>query len=56
MALSEESERGANLGIFWNVARGKVKVVAETYKLGEVTKAYRRVAGGKVRFRAVIVK
>jgi alcohol dehydrogenase len=35
-------------------AKGKVKVVAETYKLDEVVKAYDRVADGKVRFRAVI--
>jgi len=35
-------------------AKGKVKVVAETYKLEEIAKAYDRVADGKVRFRAVI--
>jgi len=35
-------------------AKGKVKVVAETYKLDEINKAYDRVADGKVRFRAVI--
>jgi D-arabinose 1-dehydrogenase-like Zn-dependent alcohol dehydrogenase len=35
-------------------AKGKVKVVAETYKLDEIGKAYDRVAEGKVRFRAVI--
>ena len=35
-------------------AKGKVKVVAETYKLNEITRAYDRVAEGKVRFRAVI--
>jgi alcohol dehydrogenase len=35
-------------------AKGKVKVVAETYKLDDVAKAYDRVAEGKVRFRAVI--
>jgi alcohol dehydrogenase len=35
-------------------ARGKVKVVAETYKLDDIGKAYDRVADGKVRFRAVI--
>jgi D-arabinose 1-dehydrogenase-like Zn-dependent alcohol dehydrogenase len=35
-------------------AKGKVKVVAETYKLAEIGKAYDRVAEGKVRFRAVI--
>jgi len=36
------------------VAKGKVKVVAETYKLDEIGRAYDRVADGKVRFRAVI--
>ncbi len=37
------------------VAKGKVKVIAETYKLGDVNRAYDRVAEGKVRFHAVIV-
>ena len=37
------------------VAKGKVRVIAETYPLAEVNKAYDRVADGKVRFRAVIV-
>jgi alcohol dehydrogenase len=37
------------------VANGKVKVIAETYKLDEITRAYERVAEGKVRFRAVVV-
>jgi alcohol dehydrogenase len=37
-------------------AKGKVKVLAETYKLSEVNEAYDRVSEGKVRFRAVIVK
>jgi D-arabinose 1-dehydrogenase-like Zn-dependent alcohol dehydrogenase len=36
------------------VAQGKVKVIAETYPLEEINKAYQRVADGKVRFRAVI--
>jgi alcohol dehydrogenase len=35
-------------------AKGKVKVIAETYPLNEVARAYDRVAEGKVRFRAVI--
>jgi alcohol dehydrogenase len=35
-------------------AKGEVKVIAETYRLDEVNKAYERVAEGKVRFRAVI--
>jgi len=35
-------------------AKGKVKVIAETYKLDDIGKAYDRVADGKVRFRAVI--
>ncbi|HEV2494040.1 MAG TPA: alcohol dehydrogenase catalytic domain-containing protein [Terriglobia bacterium] len=36
------------------VAKGKVKVVAEIYKLDEIDRAYERVANGQVRFRAVI--
>ena len=36
------------------VAAGKVKVIAETYPLKDVNKAYDRVPEGKVRFRAVI--
>jgi len=36
-------------------AKGKVKVVAETFSLKDVNTAYDRVAEGKVRFRAVIV-
>ena len=36
------------------VARGKVKVMVETYALDEIQKAYTRVAEGKVRFRAVV--
>ena len=36
-------------------ASGKVKVMTETYLLTEITKAYKRVADGKVRFRAVIM-
>jgi D-arabinose 1-dehydrogenase-like Zn-dependent alcohol dehydrogenase len=35
-------------------AKGKVKVVAETYKLDDIGTAYDRVAKGKARFRAVI--
>jgi dehydrogenase len=35
-------------------AKGKVKVIAETYKLDEIPRAYERVANGQVRFRAVI--
>jgi len=35
-------------------AKGKVKVIAEVYKLDEARKAYDRVAEGKVRFRAVL--
>jgi alcohol dehydrogenase len=37
------------------VAKGKVKVMVETYGLNEVNRAYERVAEGKVRFRAVIM-
>jgi alcohol dehydrogenase len=36
-------------------ARGKVKVMAETYPLSDVARAYDRVKAGSVRFRAVIV-
>jgi dehydrogenase len=36
------------------VARGKVKVIEETYPLAEINRAYDSVAEGKVRFRAVI--
>jgi alcohol dehydrogenase len=35
-------------------AKGKVKVIEETYKLDEAAKAYARVAEGTVRFRAVL--
>jgi len=36
------------------VAKGKVKVITETYSLDDIGKAYDRVAAGQVRFRAVI--
>ncbi len=36
-------------------AKGKVKVIAETYRLDEIQKAYERVQKGQVRFRAVVV-
>jgi D-arabinose 1-dehydrogenase-like Zn-dependent alcohol dehydrogenase len=36
------------------VAKGQVKVVAETYSLDEIGRAYERVTDGKVRFRAVV--
>jgi D-arabinose 1-dehydrogenase-like Zn-dependent alcohol dehydrogenase len=36
-------------------ARGKVKVMAETYRLDDIAKAYDRVEKGNVRFRAVVV-
>jgi alcohol dehydrogenase len=35
-------------------ANGKVRVVAETYGLDEIRKAYERVESGEVRFRAVV--
>jgi len=35
-------------------AKGKVKVMAEVYKLDDIAQAYERVASGQVRFRAVI--
>jgi alcohol dehydrogenase len=37
------------------VAKGRVKVIEETYPLAEVNKAFDRVAEGKVRFRAVVL-
>jgi D-arabinose 1-dehydrogenase-like Zn-dependent alcohol dehydrogenase len=37
------------------VAKGKVKVMTETYRLDEIHRAYERVEKGQVRFRAVIV-
>jgi D-arabinose 1-dehydrogenase-like Zn-dependent alcohol dehydrogenase len=36
------------------VAKGKVKVIAETYSLHDIAQAYGNVAAGNVRFRAVI--
>jgi D-arabinose 1-dehydrogenase-like Zn-dependent alcohol dehydrogenase len=45
---------GENQVLIKIAAAGKVKVMAETYSLDEITKAYERVAEGKVRFRAVI--
>ncbi len=35
-------------------AKGKVKVMAETYPLDQITRAYERVEKGQVRFRAVV--
>ncbi|HWP34843.1 MAG TPA: alcohol dehydrogenase catalytic domain-containing protein [Thermodesulfobacteriota bacterium] len=36
------------------VARGRVRVIAETYRLDEAPRAFERVAEGRVRFRAVL--
>ena len=36
------------------VAQGKVKIIAETYSLDDIARAYENVATGNVRFRAVI--
>lgn len=36
-------------------AKGKVKVLTETYQLGEIHRAYERVEKGQVRFRAVVM-
>ena len=36
------------------VAKGKVKVLTETYPLADARKAYERVAEGKPRFRAIL--
>jgi alcohol dehydrogenase len=35
-------------------AKGKVKVMTETFPLEDISQAYDRVANGQVRFRAVI--
>ncbi|MGA8084989.1 MAG: hypothetical protein WB988_24310 [Candidatus Nitrosopolaris sp.] len=37
------------------VAKDKVKVIAETYTLQDIVRAYQNVAAGNVRFRAVIL-
>lgn len=36
------------------VAKGKVKVIAETYSIDDIAEAYEKVSSGNVRFRAVI--
>jgi D-arabinose 1-dehydrogenase-like Zn-dependent alcohol dehydrogenase len=36
------------------VAKRRVKVLAETYPLAEIGRAYERVEAGRVRFRAVV--
>ncbi len=36
------------------VAKGKVKIIAETFSLDDIAEAYEKVASGNVRFRAVI--
>lgn len=36
------------------LAKGKVKVIAETYKLDDIGRAYDRVANGQGRFRAAL--
>jgi D-arabinose 1-dehydrogenase-like Zn-dependent alcohol dehydrogenase len=36
------------------VAEGRVRVLAETYPLAEIARAYDRVEAGQVRFRAVV--
>ncbi|MGA9151639.1 MAG: zinc-binding dehydrogenase [Candidatus Nitrosopolaris sp.] len=36
------------------VAQGKVKIIAKTYPLDDIARAYENVAAGNVRFRAVI--
>jgi alcohol dehydrogenase len=37
------------------VAKGKVRVVTETYPLQDIARAYDRVKAGQVRYRAVIL-
>jgi alcohol dehydrogenase len=36
------------------VAKGKVKIIAESFELDDIVEAYEKVASGNVRFRAVI--
>ena len=36
------------------VAKGKVKIIAETFSLDDITQAYEKVSSGSARFRAVI--
>ena len=36
------------------VAKGKVKVMTETFPLDDIADAYERVANGKICFRAVV--
>jgi D-arabinose 1-dehydrogenase-like Zn-dependent alcohol dehydrogenase len=36
------------------MAKGKVKVIAETFSLDEIGQAYEKVANGNMRFRALI--
>ena len=36
------------------VAQGKVKIIAETYSIDDIARAYENVAAGPVRFRALI--
>jgi hypothetical protein len=51
--VDHENRSGEALQI---AASGKVKVMTETYSLDEITKAYERVADGKVCFRVVYTK
>jgi alcohol dehydrogenase len=36
------------------VAKGKVRIIAETFSLNDIAQAYEKVASGSIRFRAVI--
>ncbi len=52
---SSQNERRDLYDALQYVAEGKVKVATETFALHDITQAYDKVAGGKVRFRAVVL-
>ena len=51
---SQQNGREYLYGALDYVAKGKVKVMAETFLLNDIAGAYETVANGKVRFRAVV--
>ncbi len=52
---SQQNDRAYLFEALDFVAKGKVRVMTETFPLGKSREAYEKVAEGKVRFRAVIV-
>jgi alcohol dehydrogenase len=52
---SSQNERRDLYDALQYVAEGKVKVATETFALADIAQAYDKVAGGTVRFRAVIL-